>query len=119
MSAHQSNARRMIRPGEHRGPVRLCEYSCGVVNGRTDRETIAVILRVEEDGPCEINLILQAWGEGIGWYPQKTIRLDPSQIDPLQRVLGIAKGLACREPPHGQPGGVILRWPSRPSGEDR
>jgi len=120
MSASQGNVRHLgLREGQ-RESMRCREYSLGVVNGPMEHEQVEIVLRRGEDGTCEVKLILQSWGEGIGWYPQKTIPLPPSQIDPLQRALEKAKRVTRRqEPPQGQGGGAMLTLPSLPPGEDR
>jgi len=120
MSASQGNVRHLFPRGGQRESMRFREYSLGVINGQMEHEKVEVVLSRGEDGTCELKLILQSWGEGIGWYPQKTIPLLPSQIDPLQRALEKAKGVTRRqEPPQGQGGSVMLTLPSLLPREDR
>src|SRR5574341_806070 len=120
MSASQGNVRHLFPRRGQRESLRFREYSLGVVNGQREHEKVEVVLSRGEDGTCEVKLILQSWGEGIGWYPQKTIPFLPSQIDPLQRALEKAKGVTRRqEPPPEQGGGVMLTLPSLPPGEER
>ena len=43
-------------------------------------------------GTTRIELRLLGWGEGIGWYVQKSIQLDPLQIRALRGILGRREG---------------------------
>lgn len=114
MSISQGRVGRQGPKGEQGEPVAFNEYSLGVVDGRTEHEKVEVVLSQGADGTRELRLILQGWGEGIGWYPQKTISLNPSQIGPLQRVLARARGLPGTKPPPGQHDGVTLPLSSLP-----
>ncbi|MGH8056841.1 MAG: hypothetical protein ACREOH_06330 [Candidatus Entotheonellia bacterium] len=111
MSGSQGNVRRICSSREQSRDGGVREYLLGLVNGRGEHEKVEVVLSQAEDGTCEVKLILQSWGEGIGWYPQKTIALDLSQIGPLQRALGMAKGFVREGQPQEAYGGAILILP--------
>jgi Major Facilitator Superfamily len=70
-----SGERQEARQGRH--------YTVGAIHGRTPQEQLEVVLQQDGEGRWGLTLIAQGWGEGIGWYPQKTIALDASQIEPL------------------------------------
>lgn len=65
----------------------------GVLEGRNSREKVEVHLIREEGSGERLDIRLFSWGEGIGWYPQKTIALDCREIDALQAMLNRAKAL--------------------------
>lgn len=111
MSGSQDNVRRICSRREQRGVGYVNEHSLGLINGRGEHEKVEVVLSQADDGTREVKLILQSWGEGIGWYPQKTIALDLSQIGPLQRALGMAKGFVREGQPQEAYGGAILILP--------
>lgn len=51
----------------------------------TTRLEVALIV---SQGKTRIELRLLGWGEGIGWYVQKRIRLDPLQLRALKQIVG-------------------------------
>ena len=59
----------------------------------TDNDQRRVEVRVESDDEGRRQVILEdfSYGPGIGWYVQKTIRLDPQQVDALMGALCCAK----------------------------
>jgi len=54
----------------------------------------------EQPGRRRRQVVLRdmSFGEGIGWYTQKTIRLDPEQVDALMRALCCAKQGCAQQP---------------------
>ena len=48
-------------------------------------------------GESRIELRQQTWGEGIGWFTQNTMRLEPQQVAQLRATLGGASA-ACPSP---------------------
>lgn len=69
------------------------ELSLGIVGGRSAGEKLEVVYRETETGAVEIDVRLLAWGEGIGWYPQRTLPLT-AHLGPLRALLRRAEGLA-------------------------
>jgi hypothetical protein len=55
------------------------------LEGENVEEKIEVI--AGEDNPPFLEIRSLRWGRGIGWYVQKTIRLDQSQVQMLTRAL--------------------------------
>jgi hypothetical protein len=82
--------------GERQQSRRGRDYTVGAIHGRTPQEQLEVVLQQDGDGRWGLTLIAQSWGQGIGWYPQKTIALDASQIEPLRRMLAIVQGVTRR-----------------------
>lgn len=57
-----------------------------------DGTTRLEVALVASQGKTRVELRLLGWGEGIGWYVQKRIQLDPLQIRALRGILGRGKG---------------------------
>ncbi len=53
------------------------ETCLGVIDGRRDDEKLELACRESDTGALELELRLVSWGEGIGWYPQRTLALPP------------------------------------------
>lgn len=67
------------------------------MTGRTHLATLAgtapgqrleVALVTRRDGRVAIDLREQHYADGIGWFDQRTLELDPRQLRQLQAVLG-------------------------------
>ena len=94
-------------------------YTVGAIHSRTRQEQLEVVLQQDGEGRWGLTLIAQGWGEGIGWYPQKTIALDASQIEPLQRMLAIVQGVTRRAQSRRARDGERALFTAPPSGEDQ
>lgn len=57
-----------------------------------DGTTRLEVALVASQGKTRLELRLLGWGEGIGWYVQKSIQLDPLQIRALKQILGRGEG---------------------------
>lgn len=55
--------------------------------GSSEADRLVVYLVREPDGSSKLSLRQQSWAEGIGWYDQKTLDLEPEQFR-LLRSLG-------------------------------
>jgi hypothetical protein len=99
--------------------MRPRDHTVGAIHGRTPQEQLEVVLQQDGEGRWGLTLIAQGWGEGIGWYPQKTIALDASQIEPLQRMLAIVQGVTRRARSRRDRDGERPPFLAPPSGEDR
>lgn len=62
--------------------------------GASDAERVLVVLLQLPDGGSRISLRQQNWAEGIGWYDQKSLDLEPDQFRQLRR--GFVPGGAAR-----------------------
>ena len=56
-----------------------------------DQRRVEVRVETDNDGRRQVILEDFSYGPGIGWYVQKTIRLDPQQVDALMGALCCAK----------------------------
>lgn len=95
--------------------MRTCEACLGVVEGRRGAEKIELLCRRDPSGTVEVELRLLAWGEGIGWYTQKTLPLAPDQLGALRALLRRAERQA-RPRGGGPPAAQIVPFP-RPTAE--
>jgi len=88
------------------------EKLIGVLEGRDRTEKVEVLLNRGQGSEGALSLRLFSWGEGIGWYPQKAIRLDSRQLRTLQTLL---KKMDLLLQPEGKGGmkirGKILPFP--------
>lgn len=57
-----------------------------------DGTTRLEITLLTSEGNTKLELRLLGYGEGIGWYIQKRIQLDPLQIRALKTILGRGTG---------------------------
>ena len=58
----------------------------GVLAGANEDEVIEVVLRRDQPGE-QIQLRFRQWGSGVGWYTQKSVDIDASQIGRLIQAL--------------------------------
>jgi hypothetical protein len=108
-----------LSSGARQTSMRICDYTIGAIPGHTPREQLEVVLQQDGEGRWGLTLVAQSWGEGIGWYPQKTIALDSSQIEPLQRMLAVVQGASRRAQSRRDRDSDIPPFPAPPSSEDR
>jgi hypothetical protein len=92
----QGGIRQVLPSGARQEARQGRNYTVGAIHGRTPQEQLEIVLQQDGEGQWGLTLIAQGWGEGIGWYPQKTIALDASQIEPPQRMLAIVQGVTRR-----------------------
>jgi hypothetical protein len=57
--------------------------------GNGPNQRLQVALGRRPGGPLTIELTEQHFAEGIGWFDQRTLSLEPSQFRQLQAVLGL------------------------------
>ncbi|MEO2054426.1 MAG: hypothetical protein ABGX83_03855 [Nitrospira sp.] len=69
------------------------EQVIGVLDGKNQSEKVEILLNSEKGEAGYLHLRLLSWGEGIGWYPQKTIELDCRNLAGLQTLF--KKAEAC------------------------
>ncbi len=69
--------------------------------GAADTERVLVVLVQLADGSSKVSLRQQSFGEGVGWFDQKSLDLDPEQFKQLRRGYGAtgrtAKSTAATE----------------------
>lgn len=91
------------------------ESVIGILEGRNESEKVEVHLTHAGSSEERLDLRLLSWGEGIGWYPQKTIALNCGEIEALQTVLKRAKALIrTNNRQKSNTGGELVPFPLRP-----
>lgn len=90
------------------------ESMIGVVEGRDKTEKIEILMERDGDKEARLHLRSLSWGEGIGWYPQKTIILNCQEIGRLQTLLNHASAIVKTTPRRrSRSKGKILPFPRR------
>jgi|EndMetStandDraft_2_1072991.scaffolds.fasta_scaffold1349226_1 hypothetical protein len=84
----------------------MSEVVLATLPGATDHEQVAVVLSIRE-GVSHISLRHQTYGEGLGWYTQGTVELDPQQVAALRLALG-RSGLPLKAPKPAPASGLRL-----------
>lgn len=54
----------------------------------SDVERLVVVLVQSADGKSRMELRQQSFSNGIGWFTQSTVHLEPSQVASLRNALG-------------------------------
>lgn len=60
----------------------------GMLSGSGPHQRVQVALAQRADGRLALDLREQHYAEGIGWFDQRTLELDPRQVRQLQAMLG-------------------------------
>lgn len=66
----------------------LSETVLATLPGTSDTDRLVVVLTAA-NGTSQVHLRQQSWGEGLGWYTQSSVQLDPQQVAGLRQVLGL------------------------------
>lgn len=75
-----------------------------------DDERLVVYLVRGADGSSKLSLRQQNWAEGIGWYDQKTLDLEPAQLRMLRSL-----GAPVAQAPRSSDAPATLPFPARES----
>ncbi len=59
-----------------------------IIDGQTSNERIALVLCHEIGQASHVELRQQSWGDGVGWFTQSTLALEPFQVAQLRNALG-------------------------------
>jgi hypothetical protein len=60
------------------------------IAGTRPNQRLLVAIAQGDDGRTTIELREQHYGEGVGWFDQRTVTLDPREWQQLQTILGAA-----------------------------
>jgi len=88
------------------------------LNGREPFQRLQVSLAQGDDGRLLIDLREQHYAEGISWFDQRRLELDPRQFQQLQAVLGLKSnwpGPAIEEAPTIPFPGPATQFSRRPA----
>ena len=67
------------------------EVVLSTISGATDKDRLLLVLCHRAEGN-RLELRQQSFADGIGWFNQSTIMLDPSQVAELRSALGTGGG---------------------------
>jgi hypothetical protein len=73
----------------------------GMLPGTAPHQRLQVALMQRGDGRLTIDLREQHHADGIGWYDQRALELDPQQFRQLQAMLGLKAGRAVADQASG------------------
>lgn len=77
------------------------------LEGENLEEKIELIVRQTGQGSSTLEIRSLHWGDGVGWYVQKTINLAPTQVSRLAHLLHRSSIIAPKKPR----GGKIIPFP--------
>jgi hypothetical protein len=63
------------------------EVVLSTIAGATDKDRLVVVL-CNRAGESRLEMRQQSFGDGIGWFTQSTITLEPGQVAELRTALG-------------------------------
>jgi hypothetical protein len=64
------------------------EVTLASIPGSSEQERLLVVLCQIPGEGSRIEMRQQSWGEGLGWYTQSSVRLEPHQVAELRGALG-------------------------------
>jgi hypothetical protein len=74
------------------------EMVLGVLPAASDKERVLLVLVQTSDAggvsATRMELRQQSFGEGIGWFTQSTVQLEPGQVADLRNMLGMTTAAA-------------------------
>ena len=77
--------------------MNAAEIVLSTISGSTDKERLLVVL-CNHSGESRLELRQQSFGDGIGWFTQSTVALEPSQVAELRTALGTGGNRASSLP---------------------
>ena len=85
------------------------ETTLAILAGSTETERVLMVLVATAEGSA-VELRQQSWGEGIGWFTQSHVHLDPQQVAELKQTLGpTSRGTTRRGCANPSSGGFVPR----------
>ena len=76
------------------------EVTLATIDGTTDFERVLVVLAQFPANGSRIELRQQSWGEGVGWFTQSSVQVDPSQVRQLCTALGGVRSSSSSDSKH-------------------
>lgn len=65
------------------------EVILSLLPAANDQERVALVMLTSSDGASQIEMRQQSFSEGIGWFTQSSVRLEPQQVADLRNALGV------------------------------
>jgi hypothetical protein len=85
------------------------ETTLATLSGSRETERVVLVLVAKTNGSV-VELRQQSWGEGVGWFTQSNVQLEPQQVAELKQTLGQAPHASTRRSSRKPtPGGFIPR----------
>lgn len=66
------------------------------IPGTAEDERLAVYLETGHGAGSSLSLCQQSWAEGIGWFTQSRVEIDPAQLPLLRQALGAKAALPSK-----------------------
>jgi hypothetical protein len=77
-------------------PIQPSELVLSTLSGSCERERLLVVLCHEVGAGSRIELRQQSFGDGVGWFTQSSVCLEPHQVADLRNVLGTGQASGRR-----------------------
>jgi len=72
------------------------ETTLAILAGSSETERVLLVL-TDGNSSSVVEMRQQSWGEGVGWFTQSHVQLEPQQVAELKRTLGQSSGsVNCR-----------------------
>ena len=94
----------------------ITETVMAMIPGTQAEERLMLVLIQGTQRSSRLELRQQSWGEGVGWFTQSTIEVQPAQVAGLRNALGTGT-VAAGTPTTGAPGS--LAWGDRANASSR
>jgi hypothetical protein len=72
------------------------EIILATIPGASEHDRLLVVLRQAGVG-SKIEIRQQSWGEGLGWFTQSSVCMEPHQVAELRGVLGVGRSPAATQ----------------------
>ncbi|MGE3808461.1 MAG: hypothetical protein AB7K24_27675 [Gemmataceae bacterium] len=108
----RQNLNNSLLPSSMKDPAVHANNECLLAElpGAHEDERLLVSLLHDDQGGSRISLRQQSWADGIGWFDQKSLDLDPEQLRQLRAVLGWKQSQA-EKPTDDSDRPATLRFP--------
>ena len=75
-------------------PTTKTEITLSTLPGTSERERVAVVLIQSATGGSYMELRQQSFGDGVGWFTQSSVTLEPHQVAEMRSVFGTSGATA-------------------------
>ena len=73
------------------------ETVIATLSAQDDTQRLEVVLLSQSGGESRLQLRQQSWGDGVGWFTQSSVELEPQQLAALKMTLGTVPAKARRQ----------------------
>ena len=109
-----------ILPGLDQGSMDSMNRSTtlGFIDGSADDQRLELTLVQHQAGQVELVMSEQHFAEGIGWFTQRSLNLDPNQVSQLKRMLQVQDLPKDRTPARSAQPEMTLKLHARPLSDE-